>query len=239
MKNIWELIQKGDFETACKEVDLEYEQTGNDINFGNKITALMHLKKYDKVIELADKMIVIERNANPSLDVSSSFQFTYSGIANWVLNKKEEAIKLWQQGEKSIYQDASGGVLLLIIEYFAGVRIKDEILKRYATKRIKKKLRNKQAANWPGPLGHYLLGDISEVELLNRVSTIPILRERNLCQVNFVMAIKELENENIFAYKNKLKECIQDGPLAYLESMFYLAKGELEMLETGQTDKLL
>lgn len=234
MKNIWELIKNGQFEEACKEADLEYEQTKNPFQLGNKITALMLLKKYNEVIELAEKMIILEKKTNPSIDVSSSFQFIFSGIAHWFLNKKNEAIKLWQEGEKCVYQDASGGISLLIIEYFAAVTTNNETLKKSLLRGIKKKLRNKQALNWPGPLGHYLIGNTPEVELLTHVSTIPALRERNLCQVNFVIAIKKLEVGDMVGYKNKLKECIQNGPYAYVEDMYYLAKGELEILESGQ-----
>jgi len=233
MNDIWSLIEKGEFEKACKETDIEYERTGDTFQLNNKISALMHLKRYENAITLIYKIISLKKEAHPSFDLSSSSYFIRLGIAQWALDKKYEAIELWQEGESCAYQDASGGISLFIIEYFAAVRICHKELKKNVVRKIKKKLKNKQALNWPGPLGRYLLCDISEVEMLTCVSTTPTLRERNLCQANFAAAIKELESGNIVEYKNRLKACIQDGALAYLEDMYYLAKAELEKLEAG------
>ena len=91
-------------------------------------------------------------------------------------------------------------------------------------------LKNKRSLNWPGPLGHYLLGEITKPELFSFVCDIPILKERQLCQANFTIAIKELENGDENAYYKHLRECLKDGSSAYLEDMYYMAKGELDNL---------
>ena len=78
--------------------------------------------------------------------------------------------------------------------------------------------------------GRYLIGDLDNEGLLSSVSSIPILMDRQLCEAYFVIAIKELEKNNAIAFRRNLKQSISYGPHAYLESMFYLAKGELEKL---------
>ena len=230
MKSIWKLIENGKFEEACSEVDLEYKQTGSFTNFGNKRLALFQLKKYDEVIELTNQMIFLQNKANPHLDLSSDSDYISKSIALWLLNETQEAIKFWQEGEKCKYTDAAGGIEIRVYQYFAAVKMNDENLKKRAITGIKKLLKGKRSINWPGPLGHYLIGDISAAELLSSVSEIHILRERQLCQAHFTIGIKELELGNLNAYKMQLHESIKDGNLAYLEDMFYMAKGELDNL---------
>lgn len=112
--------------------------------------------------------------------------------------------------------------------YFAAVKTGDDKLKSNAVKAIKKLLKSKRARNFPGPLGHYLIDDIKDNELLSCVDSVPILRERELCQAHFVLAIKRLEAGDTQGYFKKLRDSIGYGSSSYLAQMYYLAKGELE-----------
>ena len=218
----WELIQGGYFEQACQKADLEYDQTKDILPLRNKVYALFHLEKYEEIISLTYELIKL-RNGETDTD------FIFCGIAHWLIDEKIEAIKLWQRAEQSIYKDAAGGMDIEAILYFASIKIGDSVLKSVVVKKIKKLLKSKRSVNWPGPLGYYLLEEIGDNSLLSFVSNVPILRERHLCQAYFVMAIKELEKGNIHGYSEKLRECINYGPSAYLEQIYYLAKGELRV----------
>ena len=227
------MIEDGEFEQACNQADIEFDLTGNHFQLNNKMIALMHLKKYHEVISLANKLTRLTKESNPNLDLSSSFEFIYSGIANWLLNNKSEAIKLWLEGQQCVYQDAAGGVIIRLYQYFAAIKTNDEYLKNNGIQGIATLLRKKTSSNWPGPIGFYICGIITESQLLSYISTIPILRERNLCQANFAIAIMKLEVGDIHAYYDKLRDCIKDGPLAYVESIYYMASGELELLKNA------
>lgn len=218
--DIWTLIENGHFEQACEKADLEYEQTGNIFPLRNKVYALFHLGKYEECVELTEQLIKL-RNGETSVD------FLFCGIANWLLDRKRDAVLLWHRGEQSIYKDAAGGMDLEIVLYFSAIKISDNLLKAETIKKIKKLVKSKRAANWPGPLGNYLLGDIADDILLSYVSNIPVLKERHLCQAFFAMAIKCLEQADIEGYKRNLQNSISYGPSSYLEQMYYLAKGEL------------
>lgn len=233
MKDIWLMIKDGEFEQACRQADIEFGLTGNHFQLHNKLKALMHLKKYEEVISLCKKLTLLKKESNPHLDLSSSNEFIYSGIANWLLNKKSKAIKLWLEGQHCVFQDAAGGVIIRLYQYFAAIKTNDEYLKNKAIHGIATLLRKKTSSNWPGPIGFYICGIITESQLLSYISTIPILRERNLCQANFAIAIKKLEVGHIDAYYDKLSDCIKDGPLAYIESEYYMASGELELLKNA------
>lgn len=219
--DVWSLIQNGFFEKACEVADSEYEQTGNIFILRNKVYALLHLKQYDEVISLTE-FLIKERNGESDTD------FIFCGIAYWLTKNYYKAIQIWQSAEDCKYTDAAGGVELQVILYFAGVKSNDKKLIGKSSKKLARLLKGKQAANWPAPLGRFMLNELTQIELQNNISQTPVLRERQLCQADFVKAIKELEKGNEIGYRNELQNCISYGSSSYLEQLYYLAKGEIE-----------
>ena len=220
---VWSLVKNNEFEKACKMADEGYTETGDMLLLRNKIYALFHLKKYQEIIHLSEALIEIEKS-----EYSSESDFISLGIANWLLGDELKAIEVWQNGQNCIYKDAAGGIEIQVFLYFAAVKTKNDKLKLTVVKAIKKILKSKRSVNYPGPLGHYLLNDITERQLSSYVVNVPILRERQLCQAHFVAAIKILETGDTEGYYRKLKASISYGSPSYLEQMYYLAKGELE-----------
>lgn len=222
--DVWSLIVNNEFEKACEKADEEYKKNPVDtLDLRNKVYALLHLKRYADVISLCEKLIEYEKGESES-------SFVFGGIANWILDNVDKAIEVWELAQNSIYKDAAGGVGTQVFLYFAGIKTNQEKLKATAIKTIKKLLKSKRSINFPGPLGHYLIDNISENEMLSGVSKVPILRERELSQVHFVSAIKRLEAGDTVGYYKKLRECISYGSRSYLSQMYYLAKGELELM---------
>ncbi|MEO6150204.1 MAG: hypothetical protein ABIN95_08065 [Mucilaginibacter sp.] len=218
----WVLIQNDEFDSAIEFIDSMFNETQDIFMLNNKNLALFHLKKYGEALNQSQQLISF-RNGSTSVD------FLNLGIANWILGNNTIAIETWLKAQGCIYKDAAGGMDIQVFLYLAGVKSKQNSLKENAIKAIKKLLKSKRATNWPGPIGHYLLNDITEPELISYVSNIPILKERNLCQADFAIAIKSLERGDEQNYYRKLQDCVNLGSKAYLEQMFYLAKGELEI----------
>ena len=207
--DVWGLITSGCFVEACDKADLEYQETKSIFPLRNKVYALFHLGMYLEALKLLNKIIVLTNGQTDS-------DYIFSGIAYWLLDNKKDAINTWQQGEKCIYTDAAGGVELQLFLYFAAVSINDEILKALTKKLLQKILKSKNAINFPAPLGRFILGELSESELLSFVVNIPILRERQLCQANFVIAIKKLEIGDQDGYKKKLNDSVSNGASSFL-----------------------
>lgn len=180
--DIWSLIQQGKFEEACEKSDIEFEKTKNLYILRNKVYALFLLQDYDEVINTTKKII-----ENRGGETDSDFIFL--GIAYWITGNKSLAIQTWRNAEKCKYTDAAGGIELQIILYFASVNLNDLALKKRVLKAIEKKIKSKASVNWPGPLGTFILGQVSKEELLSFISETPILKERQLCQAYFVIAI--------------------------------------------------
>lgn len=222
----WSLIQKGYFKQAIIKADTEYAKTRRTFHLRNKLYALLHLEEYEVCASVAADLIQLEGG-------STSVDFIFLGICNWLLDKQEAAINSWKGARNSTYKDAGGGIDIETIIYFASIKTHNPKLKDESTKAISRLLKFKRGNSWPKPLGQYLMGTLNVDELLGYVSATPILKERNLCQAYFVIGIKKLENNDLAAYKSNMDDIIRLGPASYLEQMFYLAKGELFVLSTS------
>lgn len=218
--DVWSLIANEDFKEACNEADLEFKETKSIFPLRNKVYALFHLSMYSEALELLEKIIQLEKGESDS-------DYIFTGIAYWLLDRKKDAVNIWQEGEKCIYTDAAGGVELQLFLYFASTFLSDDVLKNAVKKSLKKLVKLKSATNFPAPLGSYILEELSETELLSYVTNVPILRERQLCQADFTIAIKKLEFGNQEEYMKKLNDCVSYGSSSYLSKMYYLAKGIL------------
>ena len=181
---IWELLKNGAFNEACIKADEDFKENQNVLSLRNKVYALFLLKKYKEATQLIEGIIKNTKGESDS-------DYIFLGIAYWALNEKVEALNAWKAGKRSKYSDAAGGVELQIILFFAALKFKDNQLKSSSIKGLDKLLNSKNAINWPSPLGAFILGNITEDELLSKISNNSILRERNLCQVYFVLALKE------------------------------------------------
>ncbi|HEV3412203.1 MAG TPA: hypothetical protein VG101_06985 [Puia sp.] len=217
---VWDLIATNKFEEACLQADMDYKANENIFTLRNKVYALFHLKKYVEAAELISYIREMTKNQTDSDAI-------FLGIAYWFLNEKEKSVKIWKEGIGSKYTDAAGGVELQIILYFSSISLQDIKLKEQSAKAIQKIVKAKRAVNWPGPLGAYVIGRISEEELFSKVSTIDFLKERNLSQAHFVKAVRCLELGEIKPYESELRKSVDIGPRSYVEQMYYLAEAEL------------
>lgn len=145
-----------------------------------------------------------------------------------MLERKEVAVELWKKGVDSLYQDAAGGIDVQVFLFYASLKLNDVGLKVEVIKKIKKLTKSRRGVGWPGVLGVFILNEMDMETLLSSTATIPVLRERHLCQAYFVIALKEFEKGNVEEFDSYFRRCVSMGPLAYLEQMYYMAMGELD-----------
>lgn len=217
----WSLIQKGEFLQACQAADNEYEKTKNILVLRNKVYAFFLLKRYEQAAKLTQSLISLS-------DGKTDVDFISCGIANWLMGKRSFAIDVWQKARTCTYKDAAGGIDIEILLYYASLKISDNNLKKERIKHIKRLLKSKKSINWPAPLGKFIIKDTTKDEMFSYVSNVPVLRERNLCQAYFVLAIQALEDKDNNSFKNNLEDSINYGEMTYIEQFYYLAKGEVE-----------
>ena len=135
--SVWSLIQEDKFEEACKKADEDYLITKSSLLLANKTTALIILKKYEESLKLSLEMIDISKG-------NSDYEFLRAGVSYWLLEKYDEAIKIWKDGLNRQYTDSLGGVDVPAILYYASIFLKDEKLEKEALNILNKKMRNKK-----------------------------------------------------------------------------------------------
>lgn len=219
--DIWTLISENRFQEAIEKADSLYSETNNLSLLRNKLYAVFQLKRYEECIVLSKSIIDLRGGETDS-------DFIFLGISYWLLGRKNDAISAWKEGEKCKFTDGAGGIELQTFLYFASIKTNDMLLQKEVLKKINKILKGKRSFNWPGAIGHYLNGALDDEKLLSYVMGIPVLKERQSCQAYFAIAIKKLEFGSSEEYKHNLEISIGFGVNAYLEQMFYLAKGELD-----------
>lgn len=87
-----------------------------------------------------------------------------SGVALWMANRFPEALETWAADVEARlagevrYGDAEGGVTPGNLLQFAAVRLENDDAQTLALRYLRKRLRTKQSAAWPGAVSRYLLG---------------------------------------------------------------------------------
>lgn len=193
----------------------------------NRGMAYLHLGMYDAA--LADFKLA---EARCSDFLPTACDGVRSGVAQWMAGRHQEAIATWFAGVEARlagtvqYGDAAGGVTVGNLLFFGGVSLGLSDAITSATQLLRKRLRTKQSAAWPGPTSRYLLGMISESEMLAAVSAVPILRERHLCQARFYCGVRALADGDRAKYLESMREASKWGRVAKLEEEYYLALHE-------------
>jgi hypothetical protein len=72
----------------------------------------------------------------------------------------------------------------------------------------------------------YLIGELSETELMGRASDVAIVRERELCQAYFYIGTQSLLNGASDLYTEQMRRAAEFGTVAMLGAEYYLARYE-------------
>ncbi len=156
----------------------------------------------------------------------STGHYAYAGMAKWIIECYDEAIELWKAGRKAQYADAAGGMELPLLIYYAAVRKPKLIRVSEATKLLREQLRHPWASCWPGPLGAYVLDDISEGKIreLAVFTHEEVTRQRTL-QVEFYVGVKAEQLGDRAKFVSQMKRCAS-SPGCESETELYLARHE-------------
>ncbi|MEZ6041309.1 MAG: hypothetical protein R3C20_12440 [Planctomycetaceae bacterium] len=154
------------------------------------------------------------------------------GVVHWLAGREADAVEAWAEAVRLLerneieYTDGAGGVQSPCLLWFAGARLKDLTLKDSANSLLKRLLKRRRANNWPGPIGRFLIEQVDAESLRSSVSSVPVLRERELCQAEFYISAQALDDDGRQHYIDGLRRA-SDHSAAILEDEFYLAKFEL------------
>ncbi|WP_035301892.1 hypothetical protein [Clostridium sp. DL-VIII] len=215
----WDLSQQKDFYGIYKKADEEYAETKSESSLRYKAGALLHLKKYQDVLDNATELIKISNGRTDT-------EYIWAGIANWFLGNYADAVEILKKGLKTKYTDAAGGVEIPALLYYIAVRSNDKKLEKEAIALLKKRCKSKVSLNYPGFIAGYILDRIDDNELLNSYASFKELKRRILCKAYFYIAVRNLKNGDEEMFYENLKKCIENE--SYLEYEYFIAIGELD-----------
>jgi lipoprotein NlpI len=223
----WEQLKSGDYLSAVTGFSEEIRTSPATLAYNNRGMAYLHLGDFDAA--LADFR---SADALSSAALNTVCDGSMCGVALWMAGRDREAVATWLAGvEASLagavrYGDAAGGLTIANLLLFGGVRAADPNAATTATRMLRKRLRTKQSAAWPGPVSRYLLGVASELDMLAAVSRAPILRERELCQARFYIGVHAFSIGDTTAYSEAMREACDFGAVAKLGAEYYLSLHE-------------
>jgi len=235
MNNPWPLVKDGRYAEAVDAYTAALAKRVNGLDLRNRSTAYVLMARYEEAfndIETAE-----------SLDpprIGGGFHGDGGqirlGVIEWLSGKHKEAGDRWLLiGEalaknRVTYTDASGGLGTASILRFGAARLARSDLRAVADRLIKKLLKRPTYRSWPLPIGAIYADKISPEDLLASVSDTPILRERELCQAHFALAVRELERSNRQEYLRQMTIAASSSN-AILEDEFFLGQYEIRRAE--------
>lgn len=231
----WDLVKSGQYTDAVAAFSEEIRARPSDApSYSNRGMAYLHLGDYEAALTDFRSADALHSAALNSVSAGEM-----CGVALWMAGRETEAAATWSAGvDASLsgavrYGDAAGGVTVGNLLFFAGVRLPDPNAVALATRFLKKRLRTRQSAAWPGPASRCLLGLILESEMLAAVSTTPILRERQMCQARFTIGVRALAAGDRDTYTDAMHQAYDLGSVSRLEADYYLALHEQRSGEPG------
>ncbi|MDF2647769.1 MAG: hypothetical protein K0Q73_3574 [Paenibacillus sp.] len=219
MESYWNLIEDKKFQEAFDKLKQQYNKNKQaDYTLGNLVIASFLLKDYDSALKYS---MIIEENDHR---LKGDTNFVKAGAALWILGQLTEAVDMWKKGfepKPKLY--TSNIVTIPALLFHASVYKKDDKLQKEAIGSLKKRWKNKVE------LAGFLLDEISEEQLIESITSHPIMSIRDRCKVEFYLGTKCLQKGNDQGYIDHLQKCkhIQGR---YLEIEYYLAVGELDRL---------
>jgi tetratricopeptide (TPR) repeat protein len=225
----WDLIDEDHYAEAVDAFKKRLKRDKRGLNYYNRGIAYLNLGEYDNA--LADFQAADDRS-----EYSSDGYLQSVGVAHWLAGRESQAAATWEDLVIAIeraeiqYTDGAGGVGSPCLLWFAGVRLGQANLGELARRVLKNKVntevgRNWCIDNWPGPIARFLLGQMDEERLRERIGAVPILRERELCQAEFYIGVRAHQVGDRFAAKKAFRRAAQLHA-AKIENEYYLAKHE-------------
>jgi hypothetical protein len=229
-KDGWALLESGQYTEAIEKLEQEFAADKDPLTGANLGLACLLAGNPARAVAVLDGMLD-DRSVTTA-------EYAMAGIARWLLGRKKEAVVVWKKGIGCQYTDAAGGMELPLLLYFAAVSEPGLLALPKARLTVSTATKHPWAECWPGPLGAYVLEDLSETEV--RRAAVFSNRDITRCQtaqVEFYVGVKALESGDRHAFKGQMQVCA-DIPNWYLENEYHLARFEASALYKAGGDIL-
>jgi len=224
MSNAWELVKQGEYDHAIRAAEEEFRDTGSVPALRHKMFALLQLGLYQDAANLCRDIIKLERG-------EADADFIFLGVSYWLSGRHEKAVESWRAATDTKYTDAAGGVGLWLLLFFAANKLNISLLKQESEQKLDALCKDVAIGNWPGPIARYVLGQISDTDLLGATSEQPILKSKQICQAEFYIGVRAMADNEDSAHATHMSAATLQGASCLVKPEFYLAEAELRQCE--------
>ena len=227
MTDHWNLIVTRQFDKAVTAYTEVLENKKDGPTYRNRATALLLLNRHDE----AFRDVLAAEALNPA---PKGFGYFHSdtdqlrlGVIEWLIGKQDEAGNRWARICEALlrgrvkYSDGSHGIGAASLLRFAAARLAQNEMRQLADKLISKRIERQSYRAWPYPIGRFYFGELAANQLLAMASDTPILKDRQLCQIQFAIAVTQLERLDVRGYNEQMVHAASYS-LA-LENEYFLA----------------
>jgi hypothetical protein len=222
MSNVWSLIKDGKFRDASALAEQQYALTKDVLCLRNGVLALLNLGELQSAIDLSKRVIQI-RNGDTDSD------YIFLGVAFWLCGRHVEALRAWEDGMRCDYKDAAGGLEVLLLRYFAAVKLRNTQLLSACEGLLEKKYPNVVQV-WPGPIASFLLKMTSAEGVCSVMSASSIVKSKQTCQSSFYFGVAAWQQSGSEAAKPFFLDATRQGVVTLTKQEYYLAKHELSQI---------
>jgi len=213
----WDDIHKGQVDVGLSRIQEACELSRSPATVNSYGTALLFARKY---IE-AKLFFLTEVNNSP---LRYSFCYERLAVSEWLCGKCSMAESRLVESFKCDYTDGAGGMGGALLLFSMSVLNNDLPIKAIAKARISSLVSQPRVANWPGPVGQYVLDPSTRMEV-GADSGPDLLLKRRKWYIKFYRAIVAYANSEDCT--REMFECSQevsyDKTIVY-ENEFYLAR---------------
>jgi len=200
----WELLEQGRFTDAITRLQEEFEATGSKVIAYNLAAAYLCV---GDVSSAKQRFGEIQRKRS----AKNAATFEFVGVCCWLQGSKEEAVVQWIDGLDAEYADVAGGIQLPLLLFFAAVREPTSISAGQVKSFIQTKLRHPWSSKWPGPLGRYVIGEMSfdEINRLTASHDENVALQRRMCLDFYTALLSLADQHDLKSFRERMNDCSQ------------------------------
>lgn len=222
----WQYMMDGRFEEAMLAYSALCDEKPRAFNLHNLGLAFLNLGDW------ASALLQFQRAENVSVEGGTigDARRKFIGTVHWLAGDREQAANVWADlladhaAGTIAYTDAAGGVVAPCLAWFAGQSLGRPVQVESSFQFLDKRLGTKPAHAWPGAIGHFILGRLSDGDLFIEAGRSERLRKRHLCKAAFWAGV----GAGVAGKEQKANELLHfaAGSGALQEVEYYLARHE-------------
>lgn len=239
MSDPFHLIPEGRFREAFELYSKELESVPSAPVLANRALSALNMGDLDQALADFGRADELDRSGEAGRGSSHSSSLA---MVMWLRGSRDDAASLWRKTLGAIeegvitHSDLAGGVGVAALLWFSSIHLKRAEDRRLAESFMRKKWATARGKEWPGPIGGFLLGQLSRQELSQAAKSQPEkLEARRQCQATFYAGTKSREAGDLRGEKSELEDSVKFGSVSLIEREYYLAKHELKDLAKGET----